>query len=238
MERIPIITKDGSHTISIPGQRLTYHSHHGAIAESMHVYIQTGLRSLENTPGKTVSIFEMGFGTGLNALLTYKEALEQEINIQYTAIELHPLDPSLALSLNYPAQIDAALQPVFEKLHHCSWETDVAIAPNFTLRKVEDSIFDFSTDKKYDLVYYDAFAPSAQPELWRVDAFQKITALMHPDATLVTYCSKSIVRHAMKAAGLTVKKVPGPYGKREIVRAELHATPLSNSSHHPSHPST
>jgi tRNA U34 5-methylaminomethyl-2-thiouridine-forming methyltransferase MnmC len=220
MLRQPIITKDGSHTIAVPEMNVTYHSHHGAIQESMHVNINAGLKYLSDTLRVTdICIFEMGFGTGLNALLTLMEAEKNQLTIHYTTIELFPLQENEIILLNYCEQLHRKdLEPVFQQLHQCDWEKDISITSFFTLKKVRIDLINLSTYQPVNLIYYDAFAPSAQPELWTKEIFEKLYQMLLPGGILVTYCSKSDVRRAMQAAGFIVEKIPGPRGKREMVR--------------------
>lgn len=221
MKREIIVTKDGSHTVGIPGMNVTYHSHHGAIQESMHVFIEAGLKhwlgkqALKEVP---IRIFEMGFGTGLNALLTAIEAKKSKINIHYTAAEMYPLSLKEASELNYSATLGH--KDTFEQLHQSKWNEEVALTEHFILRKEQTDLLNFTSQLPFHLIYFDAFAPSAQPELWTEEVFKKLFDLTAEKGVLVTYCSKGSVRRAMQAAGYTVTKLPGPPGKREIVRAE------------------
>ncbi|MCU7548516.1 tRNA (5-methylaminomethyl-2-thiouridine)(34)-methyltransferase MnmD [Chitinophagaceae bacterium LB-8] len=220
MKREIIVTKDGSHTVAIPEMNVTYHSHHGAIQESMHVFIETGLVYLLSQPEQQktqLRIFEMGFGTGLNAFLTAIEGEKRKAHIYYTAVEKYPLSVVEANSLNY--QLVLGQQDLFERLHHCPWGVDHTINKYFTLRKEQTDILSFTAQESFHLVYFDAFAPSAQPELWTEDVFRKLFDIMVEGGVLVTYCSKGSVRRAMQAAGFVVTKLAGPPGKREIVRA-------------------
>ena len=221
MQRLPVITKDGSHTISIPEMNVTYHSHHGAIQESLHVFIDAGFRYMSDTlKTPNLCIFEMGFGTGLNALLTLIEAEKSHRHIYYSAIELLPLQNEEIVSLNYCEQLQRQdLVPVFQKLHDCEWENDIGITPHFTLNKKRGNLVNFSTGQPVNLIYFDAFAPAAQPELWTKEIFEKLFSMLLPGGTLVTYCSKGDVRRAMQSAGFTVEKISGPPGKREMTRA-------------------
>jgi len=221
MLRQPIITKDGSNTISIPEMNVTYHSHHGAIQESMHVFIDAGLRYVSGAlKASDTCIFEMGFGTGLNALLTLIEAEKEQRKIHYTTVELFPLQEDEIILLNYFEQLERKdLKPVFQHLHQCEWEKDISITPFFTLKKIRMDLFNLSIYQPFNLLYYDAFAPSAQPHLWTKDVFEKLYNMLLPGGILVTYCSKSDVRRAMQAAGFIVEKIQGPRGKREMVRA-------------------
>jgi len=221
MQRQLIITKDGSHTISIPGMNVTYHSHHGAIQESRHVYINAGFNYLLDTMKiPTIHIFEVGFGTGLNALLSLIEAEKQQQAVHYTTIELHPLNEPELNSLNYIEQLKRTdLLPAFQRLHLCEWEKDVRVTPFFTIHKINNSLLNFNTPPLQNLVYFDSFAPAAQPEHWTTGVFENLFSILSPGGILVTYCSKSIVRKSMQAAGFLVTKIPGPQGKREMVRA-------------------
>ncbi|MFC0773707.1 tRNA (5-methylaminomethyl-2-thiouridine)(34)-methyltransferase MnmD [Terrimonas alba] len=220
MLRQPVITKDGSHTVSVPEMNVTYHSLHGAIQESLHVFIDAGFRyTLSNLNKLDIYIFEMGFGTGLNALLTFIETEKLNINVHYTAVELFPLQHEETNALNYCEQLQRSdLKPVFEQIHQCEWERDISITSFFTLHKVKNSLLNFNSSTSQHLIYFDAFAPSAQPELWTKEVFEKLVRMMHPGGVLITYCSKGDVRRAMQAAGFIVEKIPGPPGKREMVR--------------------
>ncbi len=219
MKREIITTKDGSHTIVIPEISVAYHSYNGAVQESMHVFIHAGLRWYlgQNAYARPVRIFEMGFGTGLNAYLTALEAGNKNFSVHYTAIEPFPLLPEEALLLNYAAT--KTEKSLFAQLHQIAWNEDVLIAPNFTLHKQQERLSHFVLAQPVDIIYFDAFAPSAQPELWTEEVFRKMYGMLRPGGALVTYCSKSIVRRAMQAAGFRVTKIPGPWGKREMVRA-------------------
>lgn len=219
MQRSVFVTEDGSHSIEIPAWRVTYHSRHGAIQESQHVFIEAGLRSIPVAPSP-LRIFEMGFGTGLNALLTLMESERRKQAVHYEAIDLYPLEADQAVQLNYCDRLgEPGLQPFFSKLHQCEWEKEQMITPFFTLHKVETDLKDFTPLNSFDLIYYDAFAPGAQPELWKEDIFKKLSLMLKPGGKLVTYCAKGEVRRNMIASGLIVEKLPGPKGKREMLRA-------------------
>jgi tRNA U34 5-methylaminomethyl-2-thiouridine-forming methyltransferase MnmC len=211
-------TADGSVTIAIPELQVTYHSKHGAIQESMHVFIEAGLRPLLHQQD-TLRIFEMGFGTGLNALLTMMEANQQQQEICYEAVEAFPLEKELLPQLNY-CEHTPDWQDKFEQLHTIPWNKPAVVTEYFTLHKHSQSLFNYSTNQGFNIIYYDAFAPNAQPELWTVEAFTQLFNLLDDQGVLVTYCSKGDVRRAMKAAGFTVEKIPGPPGKREMIRAK------------------
>jgi len=232
MERRIIITKDGSHSISVPEMNVTYHSIHGAIQESKHVFIGAGFyRSghladvnlsdrLERPDHLGASVLEIGLGTGLNALLTLIEADKSQQKVHYTAIELFPLADDEIRMLNYCTQLNQpGYRPLFEKLHQCEWEKSIIISPYFVFHKTKSDVIHYSTDARFDIIYFDAFAPAAQPELWSKEIFEKLYIVMAHSGILVTYCSKGDVRRAMQAAGFTVEKIPGPPGKREMIRA-------------------
>jgi tRNA U34 5-methylaminomethyl-2-thiouridine-forming methyltransferase MnmC len=222
MQRNLIVTKDGSHSIAIPEWRVSYHSVHGAIQESLHVFIEAGLRHWWNqhSPASRCVVFEMGLGTGLNALLTALEADQWQRRIMYETVEAFPLEMPIVEQLNY---CDALQQPswqsVFESLHTSEWNNPLSITNNFSFKKVHSTLIEFSTDQPVDIIYYDAFAPGAQPELWTEAVFTKLYNMLAPDGILVTYCSKGDVRRAMLAAGFSVEKIPGPPGKREMLQA-------------------
>lgn len=221
MERKIIYTKDGSPSIEIPELNVTYHSTHGAIRESDHVFIKAGLKTpaLANSR-KKLSIFEMGFGTGLNTLLTIIEAERSQREIYYETDEQFPLDKNTIKSLNYCKLLNREdLQPLFEQLHDCEWEMKIKITENFWIKKTKSDLLKFETSETFDLIYFDAFAPNAQPELWTKEIFEKMFSILDPGGILVTYCSKGDVRRVMQTTGFTIEKLPGPPGKREMLRA-------------------
>jgi tRNA U34 5-methylaminomethyl-2-thiouridine-forming methyltransferase MnmC len=227
MQRKLILTSDGSHTISLPELNVTYHSIHGAIQESKHVFIEAGLKGLIPINTTALNIFEVGFGTGLNALLTIIEAERLQKRINYEAVEQFPLDANETVSLNYCKQLDREdLQPVFDELHSSEWEKKTNIINGFSFKKSKCSLLNLpvrqagsETHGAFDLIYFDAFAPGVQPELWTKEIFEKMFAMLRPGGVLVTYSSKGEVRRAMQAAGFVVEKLPGPLRKREMVRA-------------------
>jgi tRNA U34 5-methylaminomethyl-2-thiouridine-forming methyltransferase MnmC len=215
------LTTDGSHTVAIPSLDITYHSRHGAINESLHVFIEAGLNYwLQQHNTKAVRIFEMGFGTGLNALVTYIEAAKNNLNIYYSSVEQFPLEKEIVASLNYCETLERPdLAELFSTMHSTVWDEDVQLSPFFNLHKIQTSLQELEPKGKYDIVYYDAFAPNAQPELWTVEVFKKLFDALNEGGILVTYCSKGDVRRALIAAGFNVAKIPGPPYKREMLRA-------------------
>ena len=218
MQRIIQVTADGSPTIAIPDMQVTYHSRHGAVQESRHVFIQAGLIPFLKQYSK-LRIFEMGFGTGLNALLTLEQAIAQEQTIFYEAVEHFPLNDNEIKDLAYNS---LSIPEYFDVLHQCKWNEPVTIHPFFTLYKNNISLQEFKATEPFHLIYYDAFAPAAQPELWTLQIFEQLYNMLINDGVLVTYCSKGNVRRNMLAAGFKVEKLAGPPGKREMLRAIKH----------------
>jgi len=218
MNREIQVTADGSHTIVIPGSNLSYHSHHGAVQESMHVFVEAGLLPvLANTGNESIHILEIGFGTGLNALLSLREAISHQRNINYTAFEKFPVTIEEAARINHGALL--SMEEIFKQLHAAAWGEKVLINEFFTIEKKQVSLPASIDTSPVHLIYMDAFSPDAQPELWTAEFFTSVFEVLVPGGLLVTYCSKSIVRRAMTAAGFRVEKIPGPRGKREMVRA-------------------
>lgn len=224
LSRIIELTEDGSHTISIPELNVTYHSKHGAIQESKHIFIKEGLQYLLNknifNKDEQINVFEVGFGTGLNAFLSLNEAILQNKKIFYQCVEPFPLSIEEAEKLNYVSVLDKNLQQYFLQLHECSWNEKVLIHPLFLFEKLKVELQNFSTEKKFLLIYFDAFDANAQPEMWTSTIFKKMFDILFENGILVTYCSKGVVRRNMQTAGFTVEKLKGPPGKREIVRAK------------------
>jgi tRNA U34 5-methylaminomethyl-2-thiouridine-forming methyltransferase MnmC len=193
----------------------------------MHVFIEAGLQPLLES-GQQISIFEMGFGTGLNALLTLLESQRQHRSIYYTAIEAYPLENSLVQQLNYCELLKRPeTQYIFNQMHESSWEEEISLSPDFTLNKQKCSLTEYAGPQQFNLIYFDAFAPDEQPELWTTEIFEMMFKLLLPMGILVTYSSKGSVRRSMQTAGFIVEKVPGAAGKREMLRAAKPASKLS-----------
>lgn len=210
------LTADGSHTLYIPEMEEHYHSVNGAVQESRHVFIDAGLHQL---CGSEIRILEIGFGTGLNAFLTLLEAARLGKTIHYTSIERYPLEKEIVRALNYPRQISPAAEPLFYALHETPWNVSVPVTPYFTLHKMEGDSNSCLFPDIADLVYFDAFAPDKQPEMWNQPIFDKLYRGTSPGGILTTYCAKGTVRRMLQAAGYTVERIPGPPGKREMLRA-------------------
>lgn len=219
MDKEFVITEDGSHTIYLPEMDEHYHSTHGAIQESLHIYIKQGLLQVVK---QEISILEIGFGTGLNAYLTHAYAENKKLKINYFSIEKYPLDEADYLKLNYTQNIFPEYSDVFEKMHRSEWNKNVEISHEFSLKKVHADLlsFEFNQLPQFDLVYFDAFAPAKQPEMWTEEIIQKVSACVKKDGILVTYCAKGSVRRAFTAAGFCMERIPGPIGKKEILRGK------------------
>jgi tRNA U34 5-methylaminomethyl-2-thiouridine-forming methyltransferase MnmC len=213
-----ILTKDGSHTLINTELNETYHSIHGAVQESLHVFIRRGLEVKIAQALQEIAILEVGFGTGLNAWLSAKRIEDTPMKISYTSLEPFPLDEFIWSELNY-AQVPAD-QEVFRKIHRAEWNRQVPITPGFELQKMQQTLQQAHLPTAaFDVVYFDAFAPEKQPEMWELPVFKKIGEAMKPGAVLVTYCAKGQVKRDLKRVGLTIETLPGPPGKREMVRA-------------------
>jgi len=217
-ERKIFLTEDGSHTITVPSGNLSFHSVYGAVQESMHVFIDCGLRTIIHS--EKIRVFEMGFGTGLNALLTLICISTEKKSIYYKTIDAYPLEKNLSDQLNYCEMLERRdMRPVFQQLHNAAWEKDISITQDFVLHKTQSDIVKYNSQEEFDIIYFDAFDPVAQPELWTTDIFMKMWKMLSQGGILLTYCSKGTVRRTMEESGFSVEKLPGPKGKREIVRA-------------------
>jgi tRNA U34 5-methylaminomethyl-2-thiouridine-forming methyltransferase MnmC len=215
-----VLTEDGSHTLRSEQFDETYHSHHGAVAESMHVYIQNGLAAVDR---KEINVFEVGFGTGLDALLSWMYAEQNDLRVNYTGLELYPISDAMISEINHPSLLQD-YKPKFGAIHAAAWGGMVRLSPIFKINKLHQSVLDFTAPADLqDVIYFDAFSPDKQPELWTADVFRKMYEMLDVGGVLVTYCSKSAVRRNMEEVGFTVEKLQGPRGKREMVRAVKNA---------------
>lgn len=214
-----ITTKDGSQSLLNPELNETYHSIHGARQESLHVFIKNGLEFVVQNLGKrSVKTLEIGFGTGLNALLTSQYAKENEVAIEYTTLEAFPVNDSIWQQLTY-AQSESE-KDIFYKLHHEPWDQWTEIMPGFMLKKLNTTLQLVSFDHDYfDLVYFDAFAPNKQPEMWELPMLQKTVNALAPGGVFVTYCAKGQLKRDLASLGTRVEALQGPPGKREMIRA-------------------
>jgi tRNA U34 5-methylaminomethyl-2-thiouridine-forming methyltransferase MnmC len=214
-----ITTSDGSHSLLNRELNETYHSVHGAVQESVHVFIKNGFDFLvQHADPENVNILEIGFGTGLNALLTVQRTASLKTQITYTSLEAYPVAEETWSRLNYPSS--AEMQAVFENLHRAFWNIEASVASNFKLMKLHQTLQQTTLGPaSFDLVYFDAFAPSKQPEMWTLEMLGKVVDAMRPAAVFVTYCAKGQLKRDLRSLGLTVETLPGPPGKKEMVRA-------------------
>lgn len=213
------ITGDGSPTIYVPDLDEHYHSIYGAYNESMHVFIQNGLYHLIHAGKNELNILEIGLGTGLNLLLTYREILNAEIKIQYHALEPFPLEQEIIDKMHFKIPGFDESERIFKKIHLAPFDEIISISTQFEFKKIKSRLEDFNPEIKYDLIYFDAFGPRVQPEIWSLENFKKLFEATNAGGMLVTYCSKGDVRRTMQAAGYIVEKLAGPPHKREMLRA-------------------
>ncbi len=214
-DAVPVETREGCHTVHSRRFNEHYHSMNGSLQESRHVFIRHGLLAMAgNRPA--VSVLEIGFGTGLNALLTFVEARRLDLRVHYTGVEAYPLAPEFAENLNFPAFVGEG--QVFEAMHNAPWGEEWT-HDGFTLLKRQADALALTSDRTFDLVYYDAFSPRSQPDMWSPAQMKRIFGMCHPGAVFVTYCSRAPVRAALQAAGFDVERLPGAPGKREMTRA-------------------
>jgi len=212
-----VLTRDGSSTLYVERFDEHYHSTHGALQESLHVFIRNGLAYKLQTQS-SISILEVGFGTGLNALLTY--LYSENAHIRYTGIEAYPLSSDQLAWLNYPDVLkQEGVQEIFHQLHQLPWNKNHQMDLHFELTKYNILLEDYQPEIRFDLIYFDAFAPDSQPELWTLEIFRQMYRCCEQEGALVTYSAKGDVRRAMVSAGFQVEKLPGPPGKREMMRA-------------------
>ncbi len=215
MKREIIKTVDGSTTIYLPEWNESYHSKHGAIQEAYHVFIKNGLYLMKS---KSVTILEMGFGTGLNALITFIESEKNDFKIDYTGVEAYPVSIEEASSMNYASELDFEnLQEVYKRMHESQWNEKQIISKQFSLLKRKQFFQDIIDEDTFDLIYFDVFGYRVQPELWSTEIFRKMYLSLKSNGILVTYAARGIVKRSMEEVGFTVKKVPGPPGKREMM---------------------
>jgi tRNA U34 5-methylaminomethyl-2-thiouridine-forming methyltransferase MnmC len=217
LEREIIQTLDGSTTIHLKEWDECYHSKHGAIQEAQHVFIQNGLSLF---PNQSVSILEIGFGTGLNAFITFLEAKKLNQSINYVGVEAYPVAASEVLAMNYVDELNAFIQKnIFEQMHESKWDEKAVLNAEFELTKRKQFFDEIDDSEQFDLIYFDAFGYRVQPELWSTAIFQKMYTALRPGGKLVTYAARGVVKRSMIAVGFTVEKLPGPPGKREMFRA-------------------
>lgn len=217
MKRRIITTGDGSKTIHIDDWNEQYHSKHGAIQEAYHVFIDRGLRLFKKDH---IHILEIGFGTGLNAFITFLEAPKKELKVDYVGVEAFPVSMDEANELDYCTQLNADdYQKVFARIHQSPWEERLLISEDFSLLKQKKDFYEVNEADLFNLIYFDAFGARVQPELWTEELFEKMFKALKKEGVLVTYAAKGSVRRALQTVGFTVERLPGPPGKREMLRA-------------------
>lgn len=216
-----ITTQDGSHSLHSSIYKVDYHSKYGAMGESEHVFINAGLRyCYEKSKDQMLRIFEMGFGTGLNALMSLLEAEKESIEIEYYTIEKHPIKLSTALALNFSTVLNSSEHHQhFKRMHECPSRTEINLSPHFRFTKIIGDLLDEELPTGISIIYYDAFAPDSQPELWSETTLNKLFSILQIGGCLVTYCAKGSFKRALKSTGFIVESIPGPHGKREMTRA-------------------
>lgn len=217
MKRQIIQTSDGSTTIHLPDWNENYHSKHGAIQEAKHVFIKNGLSLFE---GESVSILEIGFGTGLNAFITFLEAQNNDQSIDYVGVEAYPVSFEEVQQMNYVSELDAENESeIFKMMHESEWDATNKISDTFSLTKRKQFFNEITDVQQFDLIYFDAFGYRVQPELWSTEIFQKMYNALKPGGYLVTYAARGVVKRSMQEVGFSVEKLEGPPGKREMFRA-------------------
>ncbi len=217
-----ITTEDGSHSLYHPTLNETYHSFHGAYRESIHVFMLYGLETwFSRFPKKfPIRIFEVGFGTGLNAWLTLVWSEQYKVPVLYHTLEPFPLEKEIYEQLNY-TEVDTSIYhfaPYFHSIHEAPWERGAIVSEYFNMKKEKTTLQEAQL-YACDLVFFDAFAPSKQPELWTKELLSKVVDSMNPGAIFVTYSAKAQLKRDLAALGLVVETLPGPPGKKEMVRA-------------------
>lgn len=217
MDNLEIITtSDGSHTLRNIQLNETYHSVHGAVQESMHVFINNGLHYFQTKNDRdAIAVFEVGLGTGLNALLALQFAVSKNINVRYTTIEAFPLSDDVLERLNYGGEHPKA----FNAIHAAPWGEPVRVASQFELVKLKISLHEVALKETCDVIFFDAFAPSVQPDMWTITALRHVTSMLNEGGVFVTYSAKGQLKRDLRELGLDVETLPGPPGKNEMVRA-------------------
>jgi tRNA U34 5-methylaminomethyl-2-thiouridine-forming methyltransferase MnmC len=216
LKREIFITSDGSTSIHLPEWEESYHSKHGAIQEAQHVFIKNGLSLCK---GQSVSVLEIGFGTGLNAFITFLQSQKNKQKIDYVGVEGFPILPEEVLQMNYVNQLNAnQFESEFKTIHSSDWEENVTISNTFRLIKRKQLFNDINDKNQFDIIYFDAFGYRVQPELWSVEIFTRMFDALKKGGILVTYACRGPIKNAMKEAGFKIEKLAGPPGKREMLR--------------------
>lgn len=217
-----VTTADGSKTIFNPQVGENYHSKHGALQESRHVFLNQGLvYFLEGTGATEVSVLEVGFGTGLNFLLTADYCINQQITLSYTGIEAYPLSTDMITQTGYNDYVSASLWETFNANYDQASTRSVDINPHLQFNIAHTKLLSFQNDRLFDVIYFDAFAAIHQPEMWNEEAISHTIKFLKPRGVFVTYAITGNLKRMLKALGLKVEKAPGAPGKREMLRAVL-----------------
>lgn len=217
MKKEILITGDGSRTIHMPELNESYHSTHGALQEALHVFISNGLDLIDS---KKIKVFELGFGTGLNAILTYRYSNKKNTKIHYVGVEAFPVDKELMKELEYTSFLENGELDIFQKMHESNWGEKIVLSDTMSFEKVHKKVEEYeSSYSDFDIVFFDAFGPRTQGELWKPEVLEKVGGLLKQEGILVTYCAQGQFRRDLKSVGFNVTKVPGPPGKREMTVA-------------------
>lgn len=218
MDNRIIRTADGSDSLISGRMNESYHSAHGAIQESMHIFINAGFRFLSDKV--SINVLEIGFGTGLNALLTIAESIQSNVKVNYVTLEKFPVAIEQVMQLNYPEMIEFGnARAYYQKMHCADWNKKLEFNQNFVFEKILVDFLNYQPAEMFDLVYFDAFSPDTQPEMWGAEQLLKVYNACNKGAVLTTYCAKGEVRRRLQSAGFRVERIPGPPGKREMLRA-------------------
>lgn len=220
MQREIINTKDNSKTLLIPNLNETYHSTHGAMTEALHIYIKNGINQFKLSKNK-INIFEMGFGTGLNAILTYQYAIENNLEIDYKTIEKYPISIKEINALSYTSQPDLnQFKETYNDMHQAKDKITKTLSSSFLFTKYHDDIKNLELpNNTFNIIYFDAFAPQHQPDLWTEEVLLKMYDSLKPNGFLITYCAQGQFKRTLKSIGFTIEGLDGPPGKREITKA-------------------
>lgn len=224
MEPVIKITSDGSQTIYLPELDEHYHSIHGALTESMHVFIHTGLEAVLSENKNYISVLEIGLGTGLNALLTLLHMKADKRRVHYTALEPHPLSPEITDIISFENILNSSdVQHWYTAIHKAGSGIKINLTDSFIFIKHHTGLENMNFSETYDLIYFDAFSPKVQPDIWRTENFEKLFKATNSNGILVTYCAQGAVRRSMQHAGYIIERLPGPPHKREMLRAKRKA---------------
>lgn len=217
MKKEVVVTGDGSKTIHMPELNESYHSTHGALQEAVHVFIKNGLELIEKP---IINVFELGFGTGLNAILAYRFACENEVKLNYVGVEAYPVDLEMLEELDYTSLLNTVELTAFKQMHEVEWGQSLTIDENFSFEKIHAKVEGYESERTdFDIIFFDAFGPRTQGELWKPNVLKRVGGFLKEGGLLTTYCAQGQFRRDLQSVGFEVTKVPGPPGKREMVVA-------------------